>query len=100
MRDTVFPASQRKPGFYGFLLMSDRQTSKVIGITLWESEAAMLASEEEEYLQEQVSRVIPGLRRPPEFENYEIEVLWFFRLRLLMQNETFQALRLCTTNRF
>jgi quinol monooxygenase YgiN len=75
LRDTVFPATQRKPGFSGMLLMSDRQASKVIGITLWESEAHMLASEDEEYLQEQVSRVMPGLRRPPEFENYEIEVL-------------------------
>ena len=75
LRDTVFPAAQRQPGFSGMLLMSDRQASKVIGITLWESEAAMLASEDEEYLQEQVSKVITSLRRPPEFENCELEVL-------------------------
>jgi quinol monooxygenase YgiN len=75
LRDTVFPAAQRKPGFSGMLLMSDRQASKAIGITLWESEADMLASEDSEYLQEQVSKIITGLRRPPEFENYELEVL-------------------------
>ncbi len=75
IRDTVFPAAQRKPGFLGMLIMSNHQASKAIGITLWESEAAMLASEDEEYLQEQVSRVMPSLRRPPEFENYEIEML-------------------------
>jgi hypothetical protein len=75
MRDTVFPAARRKPGFSGMLLMSDREASKVIGITLWESEAHMLATEDEEYLQEQISRVMPSLRRLPEFEHYEIEVL-------------------------
>jgi heme-degrading monooxygenase HmoA len=75
LRDTVFPAAQRKPGFLGMLLMSDRQATKVIGITMWESEADMLASEEGEYLQEQVSRLITHLRRPPEFERCAIEVL-------------------------
>ena len=65
MRDTVFPATHRKPGFSGMLLMSNRQASKVIGITLWESETAMRASEDEEYLQEQASRVMPGLKGHP-----------------------------------
>jgi len=57
------------------LIMNNRQAGRVMGITLWESEADMLASAKGEYLQEQVSRVIPYLRRPPEFEDYEIEVL-------------------------
>jgi hypothetical protein len=35
----------------------------------------MLASAEGEYLQDLVSRVIIYLRRSPEFEDYEIEVL-------------------------
>lgn len=52
------------------LLMNDRRTGKVVGITLWESEAYMNASAEGEYLQEQVSRVITHLKRPPEFERY------------------------------
>jgi hypothetical protein len=57
------------------LIMNNRQADKVVGITLWEDEAQMLASAQGEYLQEQVSRVITHLRRPPEFEEYEIEVL-------------------------
>ena len=75
LRDTVTPAAQKEPGFNGMLIMSNRQAGKVVAITLWESEAQMLASAEGEYLQDQVSRVITHLRRPPEFENYEIEVL-------------------------
>ena len=75
LRDTVALAAQRDPGFSGMLLMNDRKAGRIVGITLWESEADMRASAEGEYLQEQVSRVITHLRRPPEFEHYEIEVL-------------------------
>ena len=55
--------------------MKDRQAGKIVVITLWQSEADMLASETGELLQDQVSRVITHLRRPPEFEHYEIDVL-------------------------
>jgi hypothetical protein len=57
------------------LVMNDRKSGNVVGITLWESEAEMLASAEGEYLQEQRSRIIAHVRRPPEFEGYEIKVL-------------------------
>jgi len=75
MRDSVAPAAQREAGFTGMLIMNNRQAGTIVGITLWESEADMRASAKGEYLQEQVSRVITYLRRPPEFEDYEIEVL-------------------------
>jgi quinol monooxygenase YgiN len=75
LHDTVFPAARREQGFNGMLVMNNRQAGKVVGITLWESEADMRASEASEYMQDQVSRVITHLRRPPEFEAYEIEVL-------------------------
>lgn len=75
LRDTVNLAAQRQPGFNGMVVMNNRKAGKVVSITLWESEAAMLASAEGEYLQEQISGIIAHLRRPPEFENYEIEVL-------------------------
>jgi quinol monooxygenase YgiN len=75
LRDAVAPAVQKKPGCIGMLIMNNRQAGRIVGITLWESEADMLASAKGEYLQEQVSRIITYLRRPPEFEEYEIEVL-------------------------
>lgn len=75
LRDTVTPAAQKEPGFSGMLVMHNRQAGKVVGITLWESEDDMLASEASEYLQDQVSRLITYLRRPPEFEYYGMEML-------------------------
>jgi heme-degrading monooxygenase HmoA len=44
MRDSVAPAAQQEPGFSGMLIMNDRQAGRVVGITLWESEADKLAS--------------------------------------------------------
>lgn len=75
LRDTVAPAVRHQPGCSGMLIMNNRQAGRIVGITLWESEAQMLASAEGEYLQEQVSRVIAYLRKPPEFEEYELDVL-------------------------
>jgi hypothetical protein len=59
----------------GMLILNNRRRGKVVAITLWESEADMLASEKGEYLQDQVSRLITPLIRPPEFEEYDIDVL-------------------------
>jgi len=75
LREIVVPAAQKEPGFRGMLVLNDRKAGKIVGITMWESEADMVASETGEYLQDQVSRVIAYLKRPPEFEDYEIEVL-------------------------
>lgn len=34
LRDTVTIAAQREPGFSGMLVMNDRKSGKVVGITL------------------------------------------------------------------
>jgi quinol monooxygenase YgiN len=75
MRDRVMPAAQRQPGCNAFLVMGNREEGKVLGLSLWETEEEMRASESGEYLQEQVSRVITLLRRPPEFEDYEVAAI-------------------------
>jgi heme-degrading monooxygenase HmoA len=33
-----FPAAQEAPGFKGFYLLADRQTGKLVSISLWESD--------------------------------------------------------------
>jgi len=40
------PQIQQQDGFRGFIALADRQSGKVIGVSLWESEQAMQASEE------------------------------------------------------
>ena len=42
----VIPSAKGMPGFAGGLFLADRETGKVVGVTLWETEEAMRASEE------------------------------------------------------
>ena len=46
VRDQVLPAARQMDGFRGMLALADRSAGTMIGITLWESEAALQASEE------------------------------------------------------
>lgn len=71
----VIPAAQRQHGYFGFLVISNRQANKVIGTTLWDTEADMHASARGKYLQDQVSRLLPLLRRPPDFEEYTVDAI-------------------------
>jgi heme-degrading monooxygenase HmoA len=43
-REVILP--QPDPGFKGIIALTDRQSGKMVGITFWESEEAMRASEE------------------------------------------------------
>ena len=42
----VLPILQQQDGFQGFIALGNRQSGELIGITFWESEQAMQASEE------------------------------------------------------
>jgi hypothetical protein len=45
----MLPALRRLAGYQGVLILADRQGGKVLGISLWEGEEAMGASEEAAY---------------------------------------------------
>jgi heme-degrading monooxygenase HmoA len=45
----MLPALRRLEGYQGVLILADRQGGKVLGVSLWESEEAMGASEESAY---------------------------------------------------
>jgi heme-degrading monooxygenase HmoA len=46
VREQVLPLMQQQDGFRGFIALSHRQSGRVMGISFWESEEAMQASEE------------------------------------------------------
>jgi heme-degrading monooxygenase HmoA len=46
-QENIVPSLQEVEGFEGVYLLVDRQSGKVLTITLWETEAALRASEEE-----------------------------------------------------
>jgi heme-degrading monooxygenase HmoA len=47
VREVVLPQARRMEGFKGMIALGDRHSVKTMGITFWESEEAMRASEEE-----------------------------------------------------
>jgi hypothetical protein len=46
VREQVLPQISQQDGFKGMAALADRQTGKTLGITFWESEEALRASEE------------------------------------------------------
>jgi heme-degrading monooxygenase HmoA len=73
--DVVAPAAERQRGFCGLLVMSDVEADKILAITLWDTEADMLAGERGEYLQEQISNLIHLLAEPPVIEHLEVDIM-------------------------
>lgn len=74
-RDKVLPVVQQAAGFRGTLLLVDRQSGKGIGISLWESEEDMRASEEAVAPTRQQTTEALGATGEPEVERYEVAVL-------------------------
>src|SRR5215213_10491520 len=46
VREEVLPRAKLLDGFKGMIALGDRYSGKILGITFWESEEAMRASEE------------------------------------------------------
>ena len=46
VRENVLPQLQQQDGFKGMTTLADRQSGTTLGITFWESEEALRASEE------------------------------------------------------
>jgi heme-degrading monooxygenase HmoA len=74
VRENILPQIQQQEGFKGMAALADRQTGKTLGITFWESEEALEASEEaagrlREDSAEAMSDTIAGVER------YEVGLL-------------------------
>jgi heme-degrading monooxygenase HmoA len=67
-------AFTREEGGKGSLLLADRQTGKVIAITLWESEEALAASEEKANQLRAQAAEQGGASQAPTVERYEVAV--------------------------
>ncbi len=72
-RENILPQLQQQDGFKGFIALGDRQSGKILGVVLWESEEALRASEEaarsiREESAETIGDTIAGVER------YEVTV--------------------------
>ncbi len=75
-RDSVLPAAKQQNGFKGLYLLTltDRSAGKGISITLWETEADMVAGENSGYYQQQLAKFKDVFGAPPVREAYEVSV--------------------------
>ncbi|MBP1636390.1 MAG: Antibiotic biosynthesis monooxygenase [Acidobacteria bacterium] len=70
---SVVPAVQQREGYRGIFLLGDRQTGKSLSITLWDTEANLMAGESG-FHQAQVDKFKGLYTTPPEKELYEVLV--------------------------
>jgi len=74
IRDTTLPAVKQIEGFKGIVSFIDRQTGKGLTATLWESEEALRASEEEATRIRKEAADTLGATSEPMVERYEVAI--------------------------
>ena len=55
-RDAALPQLKQQPGYKGTLLLVDRTTGKAIVFSLWQTEAEMKASEQNDHYRQQIAK--------------------------------------------
>jgi len=73
-RDAFLPVARQQQGFRGGLLLTDHRSNKAISITLWETEADLLAGETSGYLREQLAKAASVMTAAPVVEAYEVSI--------------------------
>lgn len=71
-QDDVVPATRQVAGFKSLTLLADRKTNKAMMISVWESEAALKASEASGFFQAQMQKFSAFLSGPPVREAFEV----------------------------
>lgn len=75
VQEAFLPAAQEQPGYGGFLLLTDRENRQLIGISFWETEAAMESSGGGSgYYQQRMTDFIGFLSEPPTTTSHEVAV--------------------------
>jgi heme-degrading monooxygenase HmoA len=74
VRDSILPAARQQPGFKGGFWLQDRGTGKIMAITLWATEADLLAGESSGYYQAQIAKVAHVLATQVVREAYEVAI--------------------------
>jgi len=71
-KSSVIPEASKMPGFKNAFLLAEAATGQAISIVLWETEADMIAGEDSEYLQNQITKFGAIFDAPPAIEHYEV----------------------------
>ncbi len=72
LRDVMLPSAQGQRGFKGALILGDAEHDRSVVITLWENEAALLASSAPEEILENVDRLGELMTAQSSQHTYEV----------------------------
>ncbi len=72
LRDEQLPKFREDEGYKGFTVHADRSSGRVVGITYWESEEAMKASEESANEARREAAETGGASAEPEVSRFEV----------------------------
>jgi hypothetical protein len=75
VQEAFLPAARAQPGYGGFLLLTDRANQQLVGISFWETEAAMHSSGGGSgYYQQRMTDFVGLLTEPPMTTTHEVAV--------------------------
>ena len=74
IKDSIIPAVKAQKGYQGLYLMTDATSSKALAISVWETEADMMASETRGYYQEQIAKLGSLIAGTPTTDHYELSM--------------------------
>jgi|GraSoiStandDraft_39_1057311.scaffolds.fasta_scaffold327841_2 heme-degrading monooxygenase HmoA len=74
-RDDVVPTAKQQEGFKGIIHMVNPETGETLSITLWESEADMKATENNDYYKKQFAKLASFDATGPRRASYKVNVL-------------------------
>lgn len=72
--NTVVPVMQSQPGCKLLTMLTNAGSNKAIAVGFWESEAHLVATEQNGVYQEQLVKVKPMLAAPPTRELYAVSL--------------------------
>ena len=72
--DSVVPAAKAQKGFQGIYFMTNPVSGNFLALSVWETEADILASESNGFSREQFAKIGALMAGPPEFDHYELSV--------------------------
>ncbi|MCI0904355.1 MAG: antibiotic biosynthesis monooxygenase [Chloroflexi bacterium] len=70
--DSVVPAQKAQKGYQGSYLMTDASSGKALAISVWETEADLVASGDSGYVQEALTKLADLFEDSPKLDNYEL----------------------------
>ena len=75
VQDAFVPAAREQPGYRGFLLLTERDQQRLVGISFWETEAELQSSGGASgYYQQRIAEFADLVTAPPTITVHEVAV--------------------------